>query len=276
MTKLEKPFDESKIKHPFIEVSTFETLFPRHREQYLKSIETYAVKACEEKKIKFEIDYNSQTMRVFTTNKTRDPYVIVKASEMIQLLGRGVSLENAVRILEDGVACEILPTKILCANEKVFEGRKHRLANPKILKSLELITKTHVLVSNKTVCIVGEYRGVYEAKDVVIKCFENVHPAFELKRLIIKKKLARNNQEGDWERFLPVIKKSHSKKKITGRSEGGLPEEIRERKDDLAMQTGEFFQDSEKVERLRIKEERRKKREELRKAKGLRFEVPDE
>lgn len=269
-------FDESRVKHPFLDVSTFEVLFPKHRVQYLKSIEAYAIKASELKKVHFEVDYDKFIMRVSTTDKTRDPYIIIKAYEMIQLLGRGVTLENAVKVLEDGMASEILQARMLCSTEKVFERRRLRLFNPKILKSIELITKTHVLVSNKTVCIVGEYRGVHEAKNIIVKCFENVHPAFELKKLIIKKKLMKENVEGDWERFLPNIKKTHSKKKKMGRKTGGMPKEIQERKEDIQMQTGEYFSNHENIEKLRIKEEMRKKREEARRAKRTRFDVPEE
>ncbi|ELA42474.1 uncharacterized protein VICG_00573 [Vittaforma corneae ATCC 50505] len=269
-------FDESKVRHSFLEVSVFEVLFPKHRAQYLKGVESYAIKACEVKKVHFEVDYDKFTMRVSTTDRTRDPYIIIKAYEMIQLLGRGVTLENAVKVLEDGIASEVLQARMLCSTEKIFERRRQRLSNPKILQSIELITKTHVLISNKTVCIVGEYKGVHEAKNIIIKCFENIHPAFELKRLIIKKKLMKDNAEGDWERFLPNIKKTHSKKKKTRRETGSMPEEIHERKEDLQMQTGEYFSNPENTERLRIKEEKRKKREEIRQAKKTRFEVPNE
>lgn len=266
------PFDESKVK-PFIETSTFEVLFPKHRAKYLESVQTYAEKACDLKKIQFTIDYTECIMRVSTTERTRDPYVIIKAHEMLQLLGRGVELEKAVKVLEDGMASEILQARMLCSTEKVFERRRARLSNPKVLKSIELVTKTHVLVSNKTVCIVGEYKGVHEAKNIIIKCFENIHPAFELKRLIIKRKLAKENKEGNWDLLLPHIKKTHSNKKKPSRKSGGLPAEIQPRKDDMEMETGEYFSKAENVDRLKAKEERRKKREE---ARQRRFEVPDE
>jgi len=269
-------FDVTKIKHPFIETSTFEVLFPKHRTSYLESIEKYAIAACTQKKVKLVVDYQQCLMKVMTTDDTRDPYIIIKAYEMIQLLGRGVLLENAVRILEDGIASEIVQGRMLCSTEKVYERRRDRLMNPKVLKAIELTTKTHVLVSNKTVCIVGEYRGVHEAKNIIIRCFENIHPAFELKKLIIKRRLQKDNTEGDWERFLPNIKKVHSKKRAVGRSKGGLPEEIKGRKEDEQMATGEYFVNPGTVEKLRAKEERRRKQVEARQGRISRFEAPDE
>lgn len=271
-------FDESKVKHPFFETSTFEVLYPKHRTNYLKSIEEFASKACEKKNVKFEISESTCTLRVSTTEKTRDPFIIIKAYEMIQLLGKGVILEKAMQILEDGFASEILPVKLLCSTEKVFERRKHRVENPKILKSLELVTKTHVLVGSKSVCIVGNYRGVHEAKNIIIKCFENIHPAFELKKLIIKKKLERDGCEGDWERLLPEIKKTHSKKrKVEHHKEGDCNNANDcERQEDIQMQTGEFFSKPENVEEMKLKEEKKRKRDEIRQAKRTKHVVPEE
>lgn len=276
MTREELVFNESKFQHQFLEASTFEVLFPKHRATYLQSVEKYILKACEAKKILFEIDYNKCTMRVSTTDKTRDPYIIVKADELIQLLGKGVLLEHAAKVLEDGFMSEIVPIHMINSTREVFERRRQRLLSPKILSSLQLITKCHVLIANKSACIVGDYRGVNEAKNVVIRCFENVHPAFELRSLIIKKKLARDGVEGDWDRFLPKIKKTHSDRKVSARSSGGMPEEIRDRKEDVEMQTGEFYTKTENLNKINSHEERRLRREQIRRAREERFVEPDE
>lgn len=276
MGKEEFVFDELKCKHQFLETSTFEVLFPKHRATYLQSIDKYISKACDIKKVCFEADYDKCIMRVSTTSRTRDPYIIIKANELIQLLGKGVTLENAVKVLEDGFMSEIIPIHMISSNRKIFERRRQRLLNPKILNSLELITKCHILITNKNACIVGDYRGVNDAKGVVIKCFENVHPAFELRALIIKKKLARDSVEGDWDRFLPKIKKTHSDRKIRARISGGMPEEIRDRKEDIEMQTGEFYAKAENLSKINAREEHRLKREQIRRAREERFVEPDE
>lgn len=277
MNKSEYSFDESKIKHPFLEVSTFEVMFPKHRVAYFQSIEKYAVKACELKKVLLEIDYEACILRVSTTQLTRDPFIILKAYELIQLLGRSFLLEHAVKVLEDGYTSEIIPVHMLCASQNIFERRRHRISNPKILKSLELITKCNILISNKTACIVGSYKGVNQAKRVIVACFENTHPAFELKKLIIKNKLLDENKEGDWDRLLPKIKKTHSKsRKSVSRSSGSIPEEIRDRKTDEEMNTGVFFANPQNVEKLQKKENYRKLREQKIKEKEERHNIIDE
>lgn len=276
MTIEDFKFDETKIKNEFLETSEFQTLFPRHRIEYFKSVEEFIKKACELKKLDFEIDYEKCLMKVKTKKQTRDPYIIIKGNELIQLLSKGVLLENAVRILEDGVISEIIPIKMIVSNEKTFERRRKRLLNPKILNSLQLITKCHILIANKNACVIGDYRGVNDAKKIIIKCFENVHPAFQLKELIIKRKLIKDNVEGDWDRFLPKIKKTHSKNKTKGRIGGEMPEEIRDRVEDKEMETGEYFIKSKNLDKIKSREERKRKRDEIRSLKESRYIEPDE
>lgn len=269
-------FDESKIQHEFLEVSKFSVLFQKKCINYLQSVESYIKKACELKKIKFSIDYNECIMEVSTTKDTRDPYVIIKANDFIQLLSKSVLLENAIKIFQDNVFCEIVPLKLISPNDKTMENRKRRLGNPKTLKAIELLTKCHVLISGKFVCIIGNYKGLNEAKSIVVNCFENIHPVFEIKKLMVKKNLEKDKINDDWKRYLPNIQKTHSKKHFKSRETGGMPEDIKDRKEDIMMATGEYYFDKDNIEKLKMKEEKRKKREQIRQSKKQKFEEPDE
>merc|ERR1712131_431275 len=136
---------------------------------YLKSVEKYLEKAISAKKVEFSINYENCTMYVKTNDKTRDPYIIIKAHELINLVAKGMQLVDAIEILKDDVFSEIVQIDQLVKDQKTLENRRNRLVNPKVLKALQLLSKTKITVSNKHVCIIGCNRGIDMALEVVHK-----------------------------------------------------------------------------------------------------------
>ncbi|KAM3858760.1 KRR1 small subunit processome component homolog [Diretmus argenteus] len=248
-----------------LEESSFATLFPKYREAYLKECWPLVQKALGEAHVKATLDLIEGSISVCTTKKTFDPYAILRARDLIKLLARSVPFEQAVRILEDDMACDIIKIGTLVRNRERFVKRRQRLIGPKgsTLKALELLTSCYVMVQGNTVSALGPFNGLKEVRKVVMDTMKNIHPIYNIKTLMIKRELAKDPdlRTQSWERFLPnfrhknLAKRKEPKKKSMKKEYTPFPPQQPESQVDKELATGEFF--------LRESVKRRKKMEEI-------------
>ncbi|OTA76144.1 hypothetical protein M434DRAFT_264080 [Hypoxylon sp. CO27-5] len=275
----------------FAEESSFAVLFPKYREVYLKEAWSGITKALQQIGIACTLDLIEGCMTVKTTRKTWDPAAILKARDLIKLLARSVPAPQALRILQDDVACDIIKIRNLVRNKEKFVKRRQRILGPngQTLKALELLTQTYILVQGNTVSALGPYKGLKEVRRVVEDCMANIHPIYQIKELMIKRELAKDPElaHENWERFLPNYKKrSLSKRKVpykvTDKSKKvytPFPPPQEKSKVDLQIEAGEYHIGKEAKKRIAQEErmeQQKVKQEEKKRQREQDFIAPDE
>uniref|UniRef100_A0A8D2C2K0 KRR1 small subunit processome component n=2 Tax=Sus scrofa TaxID=9823 RepID=A0A8D2C2K0_PIG len=241
----EPAFSKEDNPRGLLEESSFATLFPKYREAYLKECWPLVQKALNEHHVNATLDLIEGSMTVCTTKKTFDPYIIIRARDLIKLLARSVSFEQAVRILQDDVACDIIKIGSLVRNKERFVKRRQRLIGPK--------------------------GSTLKVRKVVLDTMKNIHPIYNIKTLMIKRELAKDSElrSQSWERFLPqfkhknVNKRKEPKKKTTKKEYTPFPPPQPESQIDKELASGEYFLKSSQKKRQKMEAIKAKQAEAL-------------
>ncbi|XP_019398736.1 PREDICTED: KRR1 small subunit processome component homolog isoform X2 [Crocodylus porosus] len=267
----EAPFTKGDNPRGLLEESSFATLFPKYREAYLKECWPLVQKALNEHHINASLDLIEGSMTVTTTKKTFDPYMIIRARDLIKLLARSVLFEQAVRILQDDTACDIIKIGSLVRNRDRFLKRRGRLIGPKgsTLKALELLTNCYIMVQGNTVSAVGPFSGIKEVRRAVLDTMKNIHPIYNIKTLMIKRELSKDPKlrGQSWERFLPrfkhknLKKRKEPKKKNIKKEYTPFPPPQPESQIDKELASGEYFLKESLKKRKRVEEKKAKQAE---------------
>lgn len=275
--KVEELKPEDAKCGPFQHESDFQVKFPKYRESYLREAWPLVTRSLEKSFIACQLDLIDGSMTVKTTRKTYDPSAILKARDLIRLLARSVPVPQAIKILEDNMAMDIIKINGMVRNRSKFAKRRQRILGPNgsTLKALELLTGCYILVQGNTVSCMGGYKGLKELRRVIEDCMKNIHPIYHIKELMIKRELQKDPEliNEDWSRFLPQFKKRNVQRKkpakINDKSKKvytPFPPAPEKSKVDLQIESGEYFLTKHAKERA-IQQEREEKRKEKQEVK---------
>jgi len=254
------------VKGPFLNESSFATLFPKYREKYLREVWPQVTSALDKYGIRCKLDLREGSMMVATTRKCFDPYIIFKARDLIKLLSRSVPLEQALKVMQDDVYCDIIKIGGVVRNKDRFVKRRQRLIGPQgaTLKALELLTNCYVLVQGNTVSTMGNFKDLKQIRKIILDCMNNIHPIYHIKTLMIKRELSKdpNLINENWERFLPKFKKKNVKRRKPHvqrevKTYTPFPPPQAPRKEDLQLESGEYFM-KEEEKKYKQREDKKK------------------
>lgn len=264
------------FKHQVMaEESSFATLFPKYREKYIRESFTFVQQSLRQVGIKAELDLLEGSMTVKTTAKTIDPYAIIKARDVIKLISRSVPYQVALRLLDENTYCDVIKIKSFVENKEKFLKRRQRLIGPngETLKALEILTECYIMVQGSTVSVIGHYKRLKLVRRIVEDTMKNIHPVYHIKQLMIKKELEKDDalKDENWDRFLPQFQKVHQarrkiKKETKERERNTFPDQPKPRKEDLAMETGEYFLSDKDRQKL-VDDEKQKRMDDKRNQK---------
>jgi ribosomal RNA assembly protein len=274
------PWDPASLRAPLLEESSFALLFPQYREKYLREVWPLVTSELGKHGVACELNLVEGSMTVRTTKRVTDPFIVLKARDLIRLLARSVPAPQALKVLRDDTQCDIIKLAGMVSNKERFVKRRQRLVGPDgtTLRALELLTECYILVQGNTVAVMGPWKGLKIVRRVVEDCMNNVHPIYAVKTLMIKRELAKDSQLAgeNWDRFLPDFKpKSVPHKKPAPLAAGATDGDGKQRpppaaprtytpfppanhqlpsKVDLALASGEFFLTQEQREARAVEE----------------------
>jgi ribosomal RNA assembly protein len=194
-----------------ISETKFSVTFPKYQEKYIKECWKIIYRILKSYFIESILDISKGLITISTTNLIKDPFVIIKARAFLLLMSRSVPLQQAAKIFDDNISFEIIKLTSFIRSKKIFLKRRKKLIglNGSIIRAIEMVTQTYLLVQGNTVSCMGTHSGIKQSRKIIEDCMKNIHPIFHIKILMIKQELNKDLtlKKKSWDKYIPLLKK---------------------------------------------------------------------
>nr|VDC79128.1 unnamed protein product [Brassica rapa] len=168
---VEKKFDPTWNPTGMLEVSSFSRVYPQRREKHLLKCWPRVKSALKEHGVSCELNLVERYMTVSTTKKTRDPYIIVKARDLLRLLSRSVPARQALKILEDDMSYDIINIGRLAPSKEKFLITRVLFLGHKSSSLKTLETSTNCFIRLQLQTLLGTYQALTLIGKMADICF---------------------------------------------------------------------------------------------------------
>jgi ribosomal RNA assembly protein len=98
-----------------------------------------------------------------------DPISVMKVREVLKAIGRGFAFEEALLLLKEGYALEVISLSDFSKSKKRSTTLKGRVIGREgtAKEMIQRLTNTKISIYGKTICVIGKWEDVQKAKRAV-------------------------------------------------------------------------------------------------------------
>lgn len=140
----------------------FRRSFPASRERYLRDNWTFIRNHLAKYSLQVSVKFKRRMIAMKIVRKTKNVMFILRGRYLLKLMTFNIPYQYSVRILRNNVHVAFIRAGAMFENQDTYYKRRHRLLEPDIrtLTYIELFTNCNVLLDQKTIILLGAYKGV--------------------------------------------------------------------------------------------------------------------